>query len=81
MPVSVPIVDPDALELDPSRVPTFGSILGTPDVPPQRPQEQGRRKPAGKKNQDEEPESYVPPPPPTFEPKPPPSADDVFGDW
>ena len=63
------------IELDPKRVPTFGSIVegkGRPKRRPPRMPDEGR-------------DDYKPPPPPGQgdDPSnaPPPPVDDTFGDW
>lgn len=64
------------IELDPKRVPTFGSIV----------EGKGRPKRRGPRVPDEGKDDYKPPPPPGSggDPggaPPPPPPDDTFGDW
>ena len=64
------------IELDPKRVPTFGSIV----------EGKGRPKRKAPRLPDEGRDDYRPPPPPgqgdpSSAPPPPPPADDTFGDW
>jgi len=79
------VIEPAALdlsafdvELDPKRVPTFGSIV----------EGKGRPKRRGPRVPDERLDDYKPPPPPGSDspgaPPPPPPVDDTpdtFGDW
>ena len=78
---------PIDVKLDPSEVPTFGSVLGDKDSHrPREGQQQGAGKRKGNDRRDrrtpEEPEqTYTPPPPPEFDPEKHQRTDDVFGDW
>ena len=78
----VEVIEPAALdlsafdvELDPKRVPTFGSIV------------EGKGRPKRRPRLPEDTDDYKPPPPPGSDngpaPPPPPASDapDTFGDW